>query len=223
MARVLTLLAITACAFALVAYVAQHPEWWEPMLEAQGIDRDSRTFRSGAKLILAIVVGLPLTALIHAIGRLGSNRARTDIHGYKVLRLRAGTRYFLTFSTLCIAAMFFALPIVDPTTKAPWAFQLGGIVTVFFALVLLTARIRYDNATLSVSGNLGGQKRFQWADLTDIQELPDLKRYVLVFKNGRKASISFNYAGVDDLIETAQAKLGAYARIARSRNGQVGA
>lgn len=223
MTRILTLLAITAGAFALMASVALHPEWWEPTLEAQGTDRDSQEFRRGLRLILAIVVGVPLTALIHAIGRLGSNRARTDIHGCKVLRLRAGTRYFLTFSTLCIAALFFALPIVDPTTKAPWAFQAAGAVTVLFALVLLTAKIRYDSATLSVTGNLGGRKRFDWADLTDIQEVPDLKRYVLVFKNGKKASISFSYAGIDDLMETAQAKLEAYAGTARSRNGQIGA
>lgn len=223
MARVVALFAITVGAFALVAYVAQHPEWWEPALEARGIDRDDHAFRSGAKLVLAIVVGIPLTALIHAIGTLGSNRSRTDIHGYKVLRLRAGTRYFLTFSTLCIAAVFFALPIVDPTTRAPWVFQAGGVVAVFFAFVMLTAKIRYDNATLSVSSNFGGRRHFDWSDLSEIRELPHTREYVLVFKNGKKASISFRYAGIDELIETARAKLGAYAGTARSRNGQIGA
>ena len=207
MARVLPLFVITSAAIGLVVYMAWHPELWEPWLADQGITRSDPEFRKGLKLVLAIVLGVPLTALIYAIGQLGSDRSQTDIHGQTVLRLRAGTRWFTTISCLGLAALFFAYPMVDPAAPAPWAFQAAGGFCLLAIPVILKAKVRYDNSTITVSNSFGGSSSFHWSELTDIREVPQMKHYHFVFKNGKKASISYSYAGLGDLLQTAREKL----------------
>lgn len=207
MRRVLYLLFITAAAFALVVYTAWHPELWEPWLDAHGITRDDLMFQKGLKLILVVVVGAPLTALIYAIGRLGSDKGQWDIHGYSVLRLRAGIRWFTTIACLSLAALFFAYPLVDPVFPDPWAFQGTGALCLLVIPVILNAKIRYDGSTLSVSNSFGGRSIHRWSDLTDIRQVPELKHYLLTFRNGKKATISDSYAGLDALLETARSKM----------------
>lgn len=221
MTRVLCLLVITAAAFGLVVFTAWHPELWEPWLDAHGITRDGLSFRKGLRLILVIVVGLPLIALIYAIRRLGSDRAQRDIHGFTVLRLKAGTLWFTTISFLGLATLFIAYPMVDPTVPSPWAFQVAGLLCFLGIPVMLNAKLRYDGSTLAISNSFGGRSVHRWSDLTDIREVPEMKHYLFTFKSGKKASISYSYAGLGGLIETAQSKLEVHAGTAGGRNLRV--
>ena len=205
--RVLYLFLVTAAVFGLVAFTAWHPELWEPWLEAQEITREDPIFQRGLKVILAVVVGVPLTALIYSIGRLGSDRTSTDIHGYTILRLKAGTRWFMTIACLGLAAMFFAYPMLDPEAPHPWAFQAAGLFCLFCIPVFLTARIRFDGATLSVSNSFGGRSTHRWSDLVDIREVPKMKHHLFTFRNGKTARISFSYAGLDKVLAMARSKL----------------
>lgn len=219
MARVLFLFLITAAAFGLVVFTAWRPELWEPWLDAHGITRDDPLFRKGLKPVLAIVLGIPLVALIYAIGRLGSDRPQRDLDGYTVLRLRAGMRWFTTISCLGLAALFFAYPMVDPVAPIPWAFQAAAVFCLLIIPVMLKAKVRYDNSTLSVSNSFGGSSRFRWSELMEVRAVPEMKHYLFVFENGKKASVSYSYAGLDDLLGTAQSKLGAHPGSAGSRRG----
>lgn len=221
MARVLLFLFLSVGAVALIATIAWHPEWWRPTLEAYGIEEDSQTFRALAKGLIAIVLGIPLTVLIYAIGHLGSNAGKTDIHGYTVLRLKAGTRYFLSLAGLALASLFFALPILDPETKAPWAFQAGGLFFVFAAFMIFSAKIRFDQSTIWVTNNFGMLRQYAWADLVEIRDEPEQNQIRLVFRNGKKPTISYYYAGLGALIETARTRLDAHAGTARSGNRQA--
>lgn len=218
MIRVFALFLLTAAAFGLVAFTAAHPEVWEPWLDAQGITRDDRMFRSIVKVFVTLVVGIPLGALIFAIRRLGSDRTQQDIHGYTVLRLKAGSRWFAVFSLIGLAALFFAYPAVDPQAPVPWAFQAVGVSCLLGILVILKAKIRYDGTTLIVSNSFGGHSTHQWSDLAAIREVPEMKHYVFSFRDGKKAKISDSYAGIDTFLEAAQSKLNAYAAPPAGRN-----
>ncbi len=167
-------------------------------------------FEKGLKLILVTVVGVPLTALIYAIGRLGSDRGQRDIHGYTVLRLRSGTLWFTTISCLGLAALFFAYPMVDPVSPYPWAFQAAGLFCLLVIPVILNAKVRYDGSTLSVPNSLGGRSTHHWSDLADIRQVPEMKHYLFTFKSGKKATISYSYAGLGELLETAKSKMDAH-------------
>lgn len=219
MTRALSWFLVTALAFGLVTFAAWHSELWEPWLDAQGISRDDPVFRNGLKLGLVIILGLPLTALIHAIGQLGSDRSQSDIHGYKVLRLKAGSLWFKTIACLCAAVLFLGYPMLDPQAPHPWAFQAAGVFCLLCVPVFLTARVRFDDSTLSVSNALGGRSAHHWSDLADIREVPQLKHYLFIFRNGKKARISYSYAGLDDLIKTARSKIRDHAGTAEGRSG----
>lgn len=218
MRTVFYLVAITAAAFALVVFAAWHPELWEPWLDSHGITRDDLVFRNGLKLILVVVVGAPFTALIYAIGRLGSDRTQKDIHGYTVLRQKAGTLWLATISCLGLAALFFAYPMVDPVAPYPWAFQAAGLFCLLAIPVILKAKVSYDDSTLSVSNSFGGRSSHHWSDLMDIREVPQMKHYLFAFKNGKKATISYSYAGLTDLIATAESKMEVHMGSAGGRN-----
>lgn len=221
MTRVIVYLLLTCAAFGMVAFMAWHPELWRPLLGSYGIDQQGAILNAALKAAVTIVVGVPLTALIRAILRLGADRGRADIHGYAVIRLRAGARWFLLLGSLAGAALFFAMPILDPGSGMALAFQAAGVTVLVFGLVAVTAKIRYDNATLASYALFRGWRRHDWADLVGVEDVPALKSHVLRFRTGRKESISYRYAGLDDLIGLAQAKLDAHAGIAGSRNRQT--
>jgi hypothetical protein len=198
---------VTAIVFGLVAYIAGHPELWEPWLESQGITRDDPVFQRGLKAVLGVALGVPLAALIYAVGRLGPEKTQKDIHGYTVLRLKAGTRWFKSIACLALAVLFFAYPMLDPEAPHPWAFQAAGLFCLFCLLVFLTARIRFDGSTLSVSNSFGGRSTHHWLDLLDVREVSEMKHYLFTFRNGKTARVSFSYAGLDALLATAKSKL----------------
>ena len=207
MTRVLVLTLVTVAALGLVVVIAWNPDLWEPWLQAQGIARDTPLFNGGLKLGLAVVVGVPLAALIHAIGQLGSDRTQRDIHGQTVLRLKAGTRWFTVFACLCLAALFFVYPAIDPAAPYPWAFQAAGLLCLFCIPVMLTAKVVFDATTISVSNSVGGRSVHTWADLVDMKEMPELKCWLLTFRTGKKAMISYRYAGLATLRAMAERKL----------------
>ncbi len=189
MIRAFVLFIVTAAAFGLVALTAWHPELWEPWLYDRGITREDAMFRSGAKFILVIVVGIPLTALIYAIGRMGSDQSQRDIHGYTVLRLKTGTRWFSAVSLLGLAALFIAYPMVDPLAPAPWAFQAAGILCLLGIPVILNAKVRYDDATLSIPNSFGGRSMHQWSDLEAVKVVPEMKHYLFFIQRYLKIEL----------------------------------
>ena len=77
------------------------------------------------------------------------------------------------------------------------------------------AKVRDDSTALSVSNSFGGRSIHQWSDLADIRQGPEKKHYLFSFKNGKKASISHSYAGLSELLETAQSKMEVRAGTAR--------
>jgi hypothetical protein len=170
------------------------------------------------KIILVVVLGVPLTALIYAIGRLGSDRTQRDIHGYKVLRLKAGSLWFKTIACLCAAALFFGYTMMDPLAPHPWAFQAAGLFCLFCIPVFLKAMVRYDDSTIIVSNSIGGRSIHHWSDLADIREVSEMKHYLFTFKNGKNAKISYSYAGLGELLETARSKLRVNAGSGEGRN-----
>jgi hypothetical protein len=219
MIRVLLLFALTVGSLGLIAFTAWHPELWEPWLESNGITRDDQVFRTGLKAILAVVLGVPLTALIFAIRNLGSDRSQRDIHGYTVLRVKTGTRWFTVISCLGLAALFFTYPMIDPAAPYPWAFWAAGTLCLVFIPVILNAKVRYDDSTLLVSNSFPAKTVHHWSDLSSIRDVPEMKHYLFTFKNGKKATVSYSYAGVGALLETAKSKLTAHGgHAARSRH-----
>ncbi|MBL9050142.1 MAG: hypothetical protein JNK19_08535 [Tabrizicola sp.] len=211
---------LTAVAFGLVAFIAWHPELWEPWLDAQGITRDDPVFLRGVKVMLVVVLGVPLTALIYAIGRLGSDGTQKDIHGYTVLRLKAGTLWFMTIACIGCAFLFFAYPELDPEAPHPWAFQAAGLFCLFCIPVFLNAKVRFDASTLSVSNSFGGRSTHHWADLVDVREVAEMKHYLFTFRNGKTARVSYSYAGLGELLETAKSKINVHAGTADGRKGR---
>lgn len=220
MSRVLLFLCLTIAGFGFSAWAAWHPELWEPALEQLGIERGSRLFDAVLKGFAATIAAAPALALLNAIARLGGDEGRIDIHGYTVVRLRTGTRWFLALAMPALAALFFAMPMIEPE-RTPWMFRGAGLVVLAFGLLAITAQLRYDGRGLSTYVLLRGWRQFEWADLQEIRDVPQARTVELLFRNGRKASISYRYAGFEALLDTAQARIDAHAGASRGRDGSA--
>jgi hypothetical protein len=112
---------------------------------------------------------------------------------------------------LALAVLFFAYPMLDPEAPYPWAFLAAGFFCLFCIAVFLTARIRFDGSTLSVSNSFGGRSTHHWSDLSDVREVSEMKHYLLTFRNGKAARISYSYAGLDELLAMAKSKIRVHA------------
>lgn len=221
MVRVVALLLLTGIGFGLVAYLGMHRDLWEPQFNAYGLERDGRAGRMVLKAFVVIVVGVPLSALIYAVVGLGADKGKKDIHGYTVIRPKAGMRFFAVVASVGLAALFFAYPVVDPDAAFPWAFQLASAGILLAGFVILTGKIRYDQSTVATFNPLTGWRQHEWSQLSEVKDRPEHKDYLLRFRTGRKMSISYRYAGLEDFLETARAKQGGHAGIARGRNRQM--
>jgi hypothetical protein len=216
MTRVLLMLVLTVAGFAAAAWTAWHPEVWEPTLERLGLGPGTIWYTPLVRGFAGLVAALPAIALLNAILRLGRDGGSTDIHGYTVLRLRSGARWFYGLATIALAALFLSMPLIDPGNM-PWVFRGAAAVVLVFGLVLVTATVRYDNRTLSVA-TLFGARHYDWADLEDIREERRMGAMLLLFRNGRTASISRRYAGLEAMLETARARMDAHAGASRGRD-----
>lgn len=184
----------------------------DPFLRSWGIEPDSAWFKEVLRFAFAIVVGGPLVALLWALFALGSDEAGQDIHGYTVLRLKPGMRITLSVLAVALAVLMIAGTLDTEQEALKWLFRAFAVAFLWGGWVIFTAKVRFDGATLFAPGPLGGQRKYDWADLVAIETLSDNREYRLVFRDKRKVKISFFYSGVDRLIWLANQKRQANAR-----------
>ncbi len=195
----------------LVAFVAiaLNREAFEPYLLQIGLDPEGNLFTRGVLKALAIVLfGAPLGALLWLIAGMGSDSPGTDVHGYRLLRLRAGSRWFFSIASAALACLFLFVATEDSDNLIFQGFMIAfGLAFLFGAFWLFAAKIRYDNSTIYVTEYTGASRRHDWADLEKIEVNQQAMEYHLIFRTGRKARVSFMYQGVDDLMALAWDKL----------------
>ena len=205
--------------------LALNREAVEPWLVAIGLDPEGSLFSRGILKGLALLMfGVPLTVLLWMIVGLGSNQGGTDIHGYTVLRLKTGGRVFLTLVSVGLAGLMLYVAMDESETLLfrlfigafGGAFLLGG----YF---IATAQVRYDNSTIAATTYTATLEKHEWRDLEAIEPNDEAREFVLRFRTGRKARISYFYQGVDELIWLARRKLDENAGIARGGNRAPGA
>lgn len=108
MKRIVFLLAWIALGVGTFGALALNRDLVDSYVVTWGFDPENAVWTRGVLKAVAIVLfGTPLVALLWTFASLGSDRAGTDIHGYTVLRLRAGTRFFFSFLMLGLAGGFF--------------------------------------------------------------------------------------------------------------------
>lgn len=173
------------------------------MLLAWGIDPESRWFEEGVRFVFTIIIGGPLVALLWALFGLGGSTPSQDVHGYTVLRLRPGMRVTLSVLALALAGLMQVGARDGDMRHVAWVFHLFTLFFLWGGWVIFTAKIRFDGSTLYAPGPLGGTRRYDWADLIRIEQLPDTREYRLVFTGKRSAKISYFYSGVERLISLA--------------------
>jgi len=130
--------------------------------------------------------------------------------------LKAGSRFGFAVLALFLAGVsFFAVAIDDEATLAfKVIVPVFGLAFAYAAILFLVAKVRFNNTTLFVTGISGRLKSYQWADLQDIKTNTDAKEYIFIFRDGRKARVSFFYQDLRRLMGTAYARLEHNARIA---------
>ena len=210
----LLLLAIGAGAFAALALNLDRLSPW--MLRV-GLEPDGWVTEELLSVVAVLVIGVPLAALLWTIAGLGSERSSTDIHGYTVLRLKAGTRYGFAVLALLLAAVSFYAVATDETTTL--AFQIAvpifGALFLFAGFLLLVAKVRYDNSKICVTHFTGRLRCHDWADLVDIRTNSEGREHHLIFRDGRKARMSFYYQDVQSVMALAYRKQEQNARTSR--------
>jgi len=198
--------------FTLVA----NRELVEPYLIEWGLNPDGVWTRGTLKLIATVLIGAPIALGFWGIAALGSDQAGSDVHGYTVLRLRTGVRYFFSLAAFALAVLFIFVATNDSDELV---FQIVmicfGCLFLFGGVWILIARIRYDNSTIFATDYTGVSRRHDWVDLETIDVRRDAQEYHLLFRTGRKVRISFFYQGANELIALAEDKLQAYARTSR--------
>jgi|GEM_PF-2426976 len=216
MKKVIFLLLILAIGLGVFVAGALHLDRLEPLLLRLGIDPDHWIVEEALRAVGVVVIGAPLAVLLWTLAGLGSNAATTDIHGDTVLRLKAGSRFGFAVLALFLAGVsFFAVAIDDEATLAfKVIVPVFGLAFAYAAILFLVAKVRFNNTTLFVTGISGRLKSYQWADLQDIKTNTDAKEYIFIFRDGRKARVSFFYQDLRRLMGTAYARLEHNARIA---------
>ena len=195
--------AIGAGAFAALILAR---EWLDPVLIDAGLDPEGGIVLGIIKVVTAFFIGIPVVGLIYSLIALGSDAGKEDTHGYTLLRLKAGARYFLSAACVAFGVLFF---FVAP--EGHIAFQAAmmaiGVAAFFAAWWVFSARIRYDGSTLFITAYSGLTHRHEWADLVDIKSNKEAMEFHLFFRDGRKARVSFFYQGLDGLMALAWDRL----------------
>lgn len=178
----------------------------DPVLLRIGFDAGGGMVLNAIKVVGAVLLGVPIAALFWSNAAFGSDLPRRDVHGYTLLRLRSGARYFFSVMSVALAVLFFLVSVDEPI-----AFQFFmisfGTVFLFAGWWIFSAKVRFDEASLFAMAYSGATHSHDWADLTKIVINREAQEYHLLFRSGRKARISFYYQGVDQLISLARRKL----------------
>ena len=224
MKQVLLALVLLAIGAAVFAALALNRGLVEPHLLDLGIDPEGPWLRAALKAVGTIFIGVPVALLFWSIAGLGSGAAGTDIHGYTILRLRSGSRYFLSAASLALAGLFLFVAAEDVEGLLWTAFMsVFGVFFLFGAWFIWTARVSYDNRTIAATQYTGTSRRHDWSDLVMIERRDEQHEFILRFRTGRKARISFFYQGVGELMALAERKLDENAGATRSRDRAPGA
>ena len=178
-----------------------------------GVHPDGFWTRNILNLSGIVLVGIPVGGLLWSIAVLGSDGAGTDLHGYTVLRLRTGVRYFFSFAAFALSALF-VFAALDKFDEIIFPLVMIGFGCAFFfgGIWILNASIRYDNTAIFTTEYSGISRRHEWVDIEGIDYKKESQEYQLRFRTGRKARVSSFYQGLDDLIVLAESKLKAHAR-----------
>lgn len=107
-------------------------------------------------------------------------------------------------ATLGIAGLFL-IGVLNPSTLSFLRWGLGVLSAAFIyaALWIILARVRYDSVEMiNTHWNLG-QRHYAWRDLRDIRFDQDRNEVHFLYTEGRKATISTFYAGIDELTNLA--------------------
>lgn len=213
MGRIILFLGILLVGFYAFFIFALNREAIEPFLMDVGIDPDSIWTRGILKAVAIALIGMPVAGLMWSIAALGSTKATVDIHGYIVLRLRSGARYFFSVASIGFAGLFIFVATEESDNIFFNLFMVAfGLAFMFGGVWIFIAKVRYDNSTLFVTEYTGATRRHEWADLEGLEVNDQAQEFHLLFRTGRKARISFYYQGVNDLIRVAEDKLHVYAR-----------
>ena len=212
MKRVLVWLAVLATVFGALAAVGQNREVIDAALSSVGIDPENTWFKEGLKLLLYVFIGGPILGLMNAVFALGQDVSSKDIHGYTVLYLKSGVRFTLPVAALALAALMFFVSSQDEGVWVQFGLSGFGLAFLLAGLAVFRARLRYDGTSLFVRGPLGGESRYDWVDLEQIENLPDSSEYKLTFAGNRRVRISYYYSGVSRLIWLANERRRGHAR-----------
>ena len=178
----------------------------EPVLLRLGLNTDGDMVLSAINVVGAVLLGVPTAELLWSIAAYGSDLPRRDVHGYTLLRLRSGARYFFSILSVSLAVLFFFGSVDEPLIFQ--VFMIGfGAVFVFAGWWVFAAKVRFDETSLFATAYSGATHHHNWADLAKIEINQKAQEYHLLFGSGRKARISFYYQGIDQMMSLARRKL----------------
>lgn len=199
--------------YTAVLVLALSRDWFLPWFAMVGIDLDSDWVLRVVISMLIIPLAIPLTIMVISILDTGTDEAGQDVHGYRLLKLKIGARWFgtVTVPGLIWIVYMATVQIGGPIAQIPVVFLLvPGAITVFLLWVLLwfwAVWVKYDESMLIAKDLRLREQQYYWTDIEDITYLQDKWEYQFSFKGGRMANISTFYSGIDHLLYLADYKL----------------
>ncbi|MGI9395499.1 MAG: hypothetical protein ACR2OY_12690 [Boseongicola sp.] len=182
-------------------------------LKTWGPDPEATTTRSIIKLIATTLICAPIALGFWGVAALGSDKAGSDVHGYILLRFRAGVRIFFSIAAFALGVLFLFVDSNDGDALISRLATVGfGCGFLFAGVWILTSKIRYDDTAIYATEFNGTTRRHEWADLESIDVRKQGHMTHLRFRTGRKAHISVFYQGAHELIALAEDKLQTNAR-----------
>ena len=215
--RILCLLLLLAVGTGLLVAVVHWRDEAASVLGLSDYVRDDAIVASVLKAIAMILIGAPLAALLWTVIGLGDNASRKDQSGMKILRLKAGARYGLTLCSLCLAAVAVAGALESERLAATIFISIFAVFSVLAATWIWFARVRFNTTELFVLTWYGREQRFEWAHLSNIETDQGSREYKLLFEDGRKATISFFFAGVGEVMRIANTRLAGHSDYSQHR------
>ena len=212
MGRTLFWFVITLIGVSLFFGAAMSRDVIEPWLAARGIVfTDIPYLQTAGKLVLTVaamlLVGAPLTIFLYSLAAMGSDQAGRDIHGYTELRLKSGTR-MVALIAVGFLLFVFAMAFSESATLVGQIFCFSfGMFFLWGGVWLWRVRLRFDNSVLLAPDYLGRVHRHEWRDLERIESNKEAMEYHLWFSTGKKARVSYFFAGLDQVMIQAQEAL----------------
>ncbi|MGI9389178.1 MAG: hypothetical protein ACR2O1_03895 [Boseongicola sp.] len=169
--------------------------------------------RGTIKLIATILICAPVALGFWGIAALGSDQAGSDVHGYTLMRFRAGVRIFFSLAAFALGVLLLFGVSDDGDALVFRIVMVGfGCGSIFVSVWILISKVRYDNTAVYATEYTGATRRHDWVDLESIDVRKEGQMTHLRFRTGRKAHISVFYQGANELTALAEDKLQTNAR-----------